>query len=130
MKESIIIIVILIIIITGTIFIKKYLDKSGNSIVSELEGLKEKVKSNLENENRDEIIQEANRIYEKWQKVEDKWAIIVLHSELDSIETAFIRMKTNLEKGELAASIEGLETAVFLVNHISDTEKFSIKNIF
>ena len=130
MRETIIIIVILIVIIGGAIFIKKYLDESGSKIVSKLQRLEEKINSNQDSNDIEEIIKDANEVYEDWQKTEDIWAIIVLHSELDSIETAFIRMKTNLEKGELAESIEGLETAVFLVKHISDTEKFCIKNIF
>lgn len=130
MKEWIIIVIILIIIIGGALYIQSYLNKTSEEIVGELSSLKEKIKQAQDTENRAEIKMEVNRIYNKWKKIEEKWAVIVFHSELDLIETSFIKMKSEIENGELAKSIEELETAVFLVNHISETEKFCLKNVF
>lgn len=127
MRECIIIVIILIIIIGGAIYIKHYLDNSSSKIVSQLEELKKDIKLNKD---REAIKQKLNEIYDSWEKTEDKWAIIVFHSELDLIETSLIKMKSQIEDGELLKSLEELETAIFLINHISKTEKFCLKNIF
>ena len=117
-------------IIGGAWYIQHYLKNSSQEIVGELYSLKEKIKQAQDTENRDEIKTEVNRVYNKWAKTEEKWAVIVFHSELDLIETSFIKMKSEIENGDLAKSIEELETAIFLVNHISETEKFCLKNVF
>lgn len=127
MRECIIIVIILIIIIGGAIYIQHYLDNSSSKIVSQLEELKKDIKLNKD---REAIKQKLNEIYDSWEKTEDKWAIIVFHSELDLIETSLIKMKSQIEDGELLKSLEELETAIFLINHISKTEKFCLKNIF
>lgn len=127
MRECIIIFIILIIIIGGAIYIQNYLDNSSSKIVLQLEELKEDIKLNKD---REAIKQKVNEIYDNWEKTEDKWAIIVFHSELDLIETSLIKMKSQIEDGDILKSLEELETAIFLINHISKTEKFCLKNVF
>lgn len=130
MKEITIIFIILIIIIGGAVYIEKYLEKTSQELVGMLENLKDKVKSNNGASNMEEIKKEADKVYNKWEEIEKKWAFTVLHSELDLIETSFVRMKAQIEEGELSKSIEEIETSIFLVNHISEKEKFCLKNIF
>ena len=55
---------------------------------------------------------------------------MVLHSELDLIETSFVKMKAQIEEGELNKSMEEIETGIFLVDHINEKEKLCLKNIF
>lgn len=129
MKDTIIIFVILIIILSGAIYTYKYLDKTTGELSNNLEDLKEEIKIAMETENRDKIRGRVNDIYQKWEKTESNWAIIVLHDELDQIETSFTKMKSEIEDGELEKSLEELETSVFLVNHIKEKEKFCLKNI-
>ena len=123
MKELIIIFIILIIIVGGAIYIDKYLENTSQELVGMLEDLKET--NNLE-----DIKNEGKSIYDKWKDTEEQWAFIVLHSELDLIETSFVRMKAQIEEGELERSIEEIDACIFLVNHISEKEKFCLKNIF
>ena len=56
--------------------------------------------------------------------------MIVLHSELDLIETSIIKMKTQIEEDNFDIAKEELDTSIFLINHISEKEKFCLKNIF
>ena len=128
MKEIIIIISILAIIIGGDIFVNKYLDNSSKNLIKGLNNLKEGINQN-QNTN-EKLIREANEIYNKWQKTDEKWAIIVLHSELDLIETSLIKMKTEVEENNLDIAQEELQTSIFLINHISEKEKFCLKNVF
>lgn len=128
MKEGIIIITILVIIIGGDILIDKYLKNSSKDLIKNLEVLKEKIINN--EEKNEELEKKANKIYNNWNKIEEKWAMLVLHSELDQIETALIKMKTQIKEDNLDISLEELETSIFLINHISNKEKFNLKNVF
>lgn len=130
MKEWIIIFIILIIIFGGALYIQNYLNKSSKNIISDLKELKAKIEEAQNTENREIIKKEVNKLYDEWSETEEKWAVIVFHSELDLIETSFIKMKSEIENGELSKSIEELETAIFLVNHIYETERFCLKNVF
>lgn len=128
MREYIIIVIILILIIGGDIFINKYLENSSQNLIKELQNLQSKIDDKTYSN--EELIKEANDIYDKWHKTDKKWAIIVLHSELDLIETSLIKMKTEIKEENLDIAQEELETSVFLINHISEKEKFCLKNVF
>lgn len=130
MKEFTIIFIILIIIIGGALYIDKYLKNSSEELAEMLEDLKEKINLVEEKKNVKEVKKEAEEIYNKWEEVEEKWAFIVLHSELDLIETSFVRMKAQIEESEFSRSIEEIDACIFLVNHISEKERFCLKNIF
>lgn len=128
MKEFTIIFIILIIIIGGAVYTNNYLNNSSQKLVSMLEDLKQKVEQN--SDNIEDLKTDVDNVYNEWENTEKKWAFIVLHSELDLIETSFTKMKAQIEEGEVNRSIEKIETSIFLVNHISEKEKFCLKNIF
>ena len=130
MKETIIIIAILIIIIGGNFFTCKYLKNTSDDLVEDLKTLKKEINENKEEDVTEEIQKQAKNIYKKWEKTENTWAVIVLHSELDLIETSIIKMKVAIEENELDRCLEELETSIFLVKHISKKEKFCLKNVF
>ena len=127
MKETIIIIVIIIIIVGGDILMNKYLENSSQDLVHDLKELENKINNN---EDVETIKEQAKHIYKKWEKTEEGWAMLVLHSELDSIETSLIKMKVDIEENDMSLCLEELKTSIFLINHISEKEKFCLKNIF
>lgn len=127
MKEFTIIFIILIIIIGGAIYTNNYLNNSSQKLVGMLEDLKQKVEQN--SDNIEDLKTDVDNVYNEWESTEKKWAFIVLHSELDLIETSFTKMKAQIEEGEVNRSMEEIETSIFLVNHISEKEKFCLKNI-
>lgn len=127
MKELIIIFIILIIIIGSSLYTNKYIDKSSEQLVGELENLKQNVQRNQDINN---LKKQVEKIYTDWEDTEEKWALIVSHSELDMIETGFVRLKAQIEEEELERSVEEIDATIFLVNHISEKEKFCLKNIF
>ena len=128
MKETIIIITILTIIIGGDLFINNYLKDTSQSLIGDLKDLKNKI--NDGSYEIKELTKEAKKIDNKWQETERTWAIIVLHSELDQIETSLIKMKTEIKEDNLDIAQEELETSIFLINHISEKEKYCLKNVF
>ena len=127
MKELTIVFLILIIIIGGAICIDKYLENTSNELADRLKNLKQSANSDKSVE---EIRNEAENVYAKWKEVEGGWALTVMHSELDLIETSLTKMKAQIEERELSKCIEEIDTSIFLVKHISEKEKFCLKNIF
>lgn len=128
MKEVVIIISILIIIFTGSIVTQRYLNKTSDLLVDELEEIKKNIENNDFNEK--ELAKKTEEMYEKWEKTNAKWSIIILHDEIDLIETSLIKMKAFIKTGEIEECMAELDTSIFLLNHIKEKEKTSLKNIF
>jgi len=128
MKEVIIIIFILIIIFGGALYTQKFLNNTSDMLVSKLENLK----TDLQNENEEKYILEkqTDEIYREWEDINGKWSVVVLHDEIDLIETSLIRMKSKIKTGSLDESMEDLDTLIFLLKHIKEKEKTRLKNIF
>ena len=128
MKEIIIIIVILIIIFCGAYYVQSFLNNTSDTLVSKLEDLK----TNMEKEKitEEEMKNKADEIYGEWEDINEKWSVIVLHDEIDLIETSLIRMKSKIKTGYVNESMEDLDTSIFLLKHIKEKEKTNLKNIF
>ena len=128
MKEIIIIISILIIIFAGSIITQMYLNKTSTLLIDKLEN----IKSDIENEkfDREKVSKNAEEMYSEWEKINEKWSVIILHDEIDLIETALIKMKAEIKSGEIEDSMAEIDTSIFLLNHIKEKEKTSLKNIF
>lgn len=128
MKEVTIIILILIIIFGGATYTQKFLDNTTDRLVGKLENLKTK----LENQSIDQqnLEEQTDEIYGEWEDINEKWSVVVLHDEIDLIETALIRMKSKIKTGSLDESMEDLDTSIFLLKHIKEKEKTNLKNIF
>ena len=128
MRETIIILSILIIIFAGACITQKFLNNTADLLVSKLEDLK----SGIEEDNIDEkeMIEKTDEIYSEWEEINERWSVIVLHDEIDLIETSLIRMKSKIKTGEIQESMEDLDTSIFLIKHIKEKEKTNLKNIF
>ena len=118
MKEFVIIIIILTIIFGGALYTQNYLNNTSDRLVSKLEELK----TNLENKNKkkQKIEEKSDEIYGEWEDVNEKWSVIVLHNEIDLIETSLIRMKSKIKARNLDESMEDLDTSIFLLKHIKE----------
>lgn len=128
MKETIIIIIIFIIIFGGAFYIQNFLNNTSDTLVSKLEDLKTDMeKGNITEE---EMKNKSDEIYGEWEDINEKWSVIVLHDEIDLIETSLIRMKSKIKTGYTNESMEDLDTSIFLLKHIKEKEKTSLKNIF
>ena len=128
MKETIIIIIILIIIFSGAIYTQKFLNSSSDLLVSKLENLKTSIENNKIT--KEEMKSKSDEIYGEWEDINEKWSVIVLHDEIDLIETSLIRMKSKIKTEKVEESMEDLDTSIFLLKHIKEKEKTSLKNIF
>lgn len=128
MKQVIIIIIVLIIIFGGAWYTQNFLNETSDTLVSRLENLKTDLEKGSVDENR--LKEETDEIYGEWEDINEKWSVIVLHDEIDLIETSLIRMKSKIKIGEIDESMEDIDTSIFLLKHIKEKEKTSLKNIF
>lgn len=128
MKEVTIIIISLILVFVGSYVSQSYIEKTTYDLQGQIDGLKKKIENAKEGKEND-VKELANNIYEKWEQTEEKWSIVVTHSELDAIKLALTGMKTYIEEGQYADGLEELEKAEFLIGHIKEKEKVVLKNI-
>lgn len=128
MKEVIIIIIILIIIFGGALYTQNFLNNTADTLVSKLENLQAEIETGNVEEKR--LKEQTDEIYGEWEDINEKWSVIVLHDEIDLIETSLIRMKSKIKTGSFEDSMEDLDTSIFLLKHIKEKEKTSLKNIF
>lgn len=128
MKEITIIIIILIIIFSGAIYTQKVLGNDSERLVSKLEDLKTHIED--KDEEQEKLEEKTDEIYGEWKKANEKWSMLIVHDEIDLIENALISMKAKIKTGNLDESMEDLDTSIFLLKHITEKEKTSLKNIF
>ena len=128
MRDILIILAILLIIILGTLLINTYLNNTTQPLINYFK----EIKNNIENHqiSEAELADKIDKIYKDWSNINLTWSNIILHEEIDSIETSLIKAKTKIKIGEFEESIEDIETTIFLVNHIREKEKTNLNNIF
>lgn len=128
MKEILIIVISILIVIVGANISQGYLNQTSDELTKDIEILREEIKKaqNSEQNNSEEL---AKDIYDKWEKIEKNWSIMVMHNELDLIELAIVSMKTCIEENEYSEAIKELEKSSYLLEHIKDREKLALKNI-
>lgn len=126
MKDAITIFIILLIIFLGANYIQKFLNSTSDLMASELEELKQAIKE----KDKEKIQEKSDKIYSEWENINARWSVIVLHDEIDLIETSLIKMKSKIKIGKIDESIEDIDTSIFLVEHIKEKEKTNLKNIF
>lgn len=123
MRDSLIILLIIIIVIIGNVISQNILEKDSENLINELEVLQQQ----LETEEAKHIVED---IYKLWEETEERWSIIVLHQELDSIKTAILGVKSGIESNDLDYSYQQIQNSIFLVGHIKEKEALKWKNIF
>ena len=130
MRDILIIIFIIIAIFGGGIYTEIYLNRTADEMSRNLENLKKQAITAKETQNREKIKKEIKKIENKWDEISEVWSVIVVHQEIDNIENALVKSKSNIENGELEDALQEIETAIFFINHVKEREKVCLKNIF
>ena len=125
-KEIIICFVVVLIVIALNVVSEGHTDYIIDCVEKSLEILRQ----NLFLENELEARNEIKEILDKWEKEKELLSIYIEHDELEKIETCIREINSNIETKEYNIAIESLDTCVFLMNHIKDKYKLSVKNIF
>ena len=82
--------------------------------------------NNIKNVNKEikELITKSNEI---WDKEYQKLAYYIEHDELEKVTEALIRAKSNINAEEYNTAIENIDGCIFLLQHIEEKDKFSLK---
>jgi len=135
MKEAIIVVTVLLLILGGSMWSQKQIKNGSETLIKELKELTgqiEQKKGEEDEEGKEDNekrVKKSKEIYKKWKDINKTWSVIVLHEELDMLEGSLIKMKTNIKTESLEKALEELNTSIFLLEHISEKEKLSLKNI-
>lgn len=126
-KELIVCIFIFIIIITANIITQNYTKECVSYMNKELNLLKE---SSINNNNNKVIFEKISNIESTWSNYQEKLAYYIEHNELEKVETQIYAIKGLIESKSYDSMLSEIEKCSFILKHIEEKSKLSIKNIF
>ena len=125
-KEIIICFIVVALVITLNVISEAHTD----FIMDNTENSLGTLRNDLFMENTENIENNIKEILDKWDEDKELLSIYIEHDELEKIETCLREINSNIETEEYNIAIQSLDTCVFLMNHIKDKYKLSVKNIF
>ena len=127
-KEIIICTLIITIVLIGNYITQKYTEESLQKLSQDLYEIKDKIKKGEKDKNAlEKSIKETEN---EWKQRKFKLAYYIEHDELEKIETNMTSMKSFVKTKEYTNSINEIDTAIFIFNHIKDKYNFTLENIF
>ncbi len=127
-KEKIITIIVLLMIIIGDFFLQKYTISSINEIKSDLEVLKEEVFKDEVDSLR--LFEHVQRIYKNWEGKNKILTFYIEHDELEKVNTELNKIKGYYEADMKEDSMVDINEAIYILEHIKEKQKLSLKNVF
>ena len=127
-KELIITILVFLIIIISDIFLQNYIKGSVEEIKNDLENLKKEVlDSGIESK---ELEEKVKKIYEKWEIKNKVLTFFVEHDELEKVNTELNKIKGYFEVDMKDDSMTDINETIYVLEHIREKQKVSLKNVF
>lgn len=127
-KELIITILVFFIIIISDIFLQNYIKGSVEEIKNDLENLKKVVlDSGIESK---ELEEKVKTIYEKWEIKNKVLTFFVEHDELEKVNTELNKIKGYFEVDMKDDSMTDINETIYVLEHIREKQKVSLKNVF
>ena len=126
MKAISISVVLLAMVFVGSFISYNYLSYSSNEIDKTLSNLNIAVEKERWNEAENLLSQVDN----KWNGVNNLWAALLDHQEIDNIEIEMAKMEKYIATKNLTNSLAEISAVRLLFDHIPEKEKLSFKNVF
>lgn len=127
-KELIITILVFLIIFISDIFLQNYIKGSVEEIKNDLENLKKEVlDSGIESK---ELEEKVKTIYEKWEIKNKVLTFFVEHDELEKVNTELNKIKGYFEVDMKDDSVTDINETIYVLEHIREKQKVSLKNVF
>ena len=124
-KEVIISIIIVLCIIVLDIITQNYTKETVLRTSEMLSKLKDDINNNEEN-----ILDEIEEIYAKWEERHGKLAYFIEHDELKKVETNLTNIRSFIEENDLIMAINGVDETKFILEHIKEKNALELENIF
>lgn len=125
MKRIVAALAILIIVFGSAIWIYSEIVFKINSLTEMASAIQDSV-----NDRGSTDSEETEMLSESWSKAENLMVSFLPHSELDDIEIGIMNIKNYHEQGLTDEYLEELNNCINRLNHIKESEKPTIKNIF
>ena len=126
LKEIIIIIIVLILVISLDVITNNYTTYAADSLSDELSNLRQLILRKDENN----INKKTEEIDKNWDKYNQRLSYYMEHDELEKVGNGITAIKSHIEVKENNDAIENIDEVVFVLKHIEDKEKFSMKSLF
>lgn len=126
LKEIIIIIIVLILVISLDVITNNYTTYAADSLSDELSDLRQLILRKDENN----INKKTEEIDKNWDKYNQRLSYYMEHDELEKVGNGITAIKSHIEVKENNDAIENIDEVVFVLKHIEDKEKFSMKSLF
>lgn len=125
-KEIIIIILVITLIISLDIITNRYTTYAADELSNKLYTLRENIISK-DKENIDKQVKEIDAIWDEYNK---KLSYYMEHDELEKVGNSLTALEAHIEVKEYNDAIENLDESIFILQHIQEKERFSIRSIF
>ena len=125
-KEIIIIIFVIALVISIDVISNNYTKDAIYEISSQLNILKEEILK----ENKENSLKQMEKVKNIWSEKYKILAYYIEHDELEKVETELVRLSADIDMEEYKHCINELNTAIFILEHIEQKEKFDIISIF
>ena len=135
-KELIICIFIIVLIIVTNIITQSYTKNIVNKMSERLDVVSQIVCDNIStstessNIDKNKIKQEVDNLENTWNELQEKLAYYIEHDELEKVETQIYAIKGFYEIEKYDEIVPEVEKCSFILKHIEEKTKLSIKNIF
>lgn len=125
-KQIIICILVIIIVIWLDAFTARYTNNIMDNIISNLSEVREAIYQ----EDEEKMKENIEKVMDEWDKNKSKLSVYIEHDELEKVELYMVEVNTDIGTKEYNMALESLESCSFIIEHIKDKYKLSLKNIF
>ena len=127
-KEIWISIAIVIIVSAADIVSNNFTKNSVKDMSASLNEIRYELEKNEKDES---IIKDImSDINKKWIDKNEKLSFYIEHDELEKVETELYALNANVDIKDYEQAIEKIEKCRFILKHIENKERLSLKNIF
>jgi hypothetical protein len=126
LRTLITIVTIVILLLGGSLTSYQYIQTSTRAFGVPLEA----VEQSISNQKWEVAQKELNIAQLCWDKNKTLWPVILDHQETDTIDISIKRLEKYIAAQDVSLSLGEVSALKLLVDHISDTAKFNLRNIF
>lgn len=127
MKKEIIIVILVIMLVIGLNIITS---NNTNRVMDDITESLSLTRDGLMLSEKEQMLDNIDNAMDTWEKEKNLLSMYIEHDELEKVEMYMINVKTNIETEKYNSATEALDTCNFMIEHIKDKYKLSIKNIF
>lgn len=127
-KELVICIIIFIMVLSLNFVTQKYTNKTIEEVTKLLNDTRQELTK--KEPDYDIATKKAEDTFNKWEELDDTWALYIEHDEIEKVTTAITATKSFTEMKDDSQAIDSIDRCKYILEHIKQREIFSLDNIF